>query len=81
MKETKATGENKKTKPKPKNWVMIYEINGYRYRFEKIYKDENGIFYGYCYKTRRWAWLYRDYISHYGTDIIPATRVSSKIIG
>ena len=63
------------------NWKMKYDIYGYRYTFEKIYLDEQGIPYGYCSKKKIWAWLYIDAISRYGADIelIPAKRLESKI--
>lgn len=52
-----------------KNWYMIYEINGRRYKFENIYLDETGVPYGYCKKNRIWAWLYLNAVSVYGKDI------------
>ena len=70
-----------KEKNRTFNWKMKYEINGYRYTFEKIYLDEKGIPYGYCSKNKSWAWLLNDAISRYGMDIdlIPATRLDSKV--
>lgn len=57
-----------------KDWYLVYEINGRKYKFENIYIDETGVPYGYCRKTRRWAWLYLNAVSHYGKniDMIPA---------
>ena len=63
-----------------KNWHMIYEINGRRYKYENIYLDETDTPYGYCKKTRRWAWLYVNGISHFGKDVeyIPAVLIENN---
>ena len=59
---------------------MVYNIGGFKYRFDNIYLDDNGTPYGYCKKNRRWAWLYRNGISHYGRDVdyIPATLIENN---
>jgi hypothetical protein len=76
MKNKKNDSIIEKEKNKKVDYTMKYEINGYRYKFEKIYND-NGVFYGYCYKAKMWAWLYEDHIAIYAKDkgIIPATRI------
>ena len=41
--------------------VKRYNINGRIYEFIVI-KLDDGIPYGYCYKTKKYAWLYPDMI-------------------
>ena len=66
--KSRVTADDKK-KVKFK-WIMIYEINGYKYKFSNIYMDKKvGVPYGYCSKNRTWVWLYEDGISLYGRDI------------
>jgi hypothetical protein len=63
-----------------KDWYMIYDVYGYRYKFENIYLDESGTPYGYCKKKRIWAWLYLNGISCFGKDIefIPAVLIENN---
>jgi hypothetical protein len=69
-----------KVKKKKVDYIMKYVINGYRYTFEKVYND-NGVFYGYCGKSKMWAWLYDDHIAMYAKDkgIMPARKLEGPI--
>ena len=54
--------------------IMKYDINGRVYEFIVI-KIDNGMPYGYCYKTKKYAWLYPDSIITEGEIPVLATLI------